>query len=80
MGSDVTDLLLEDLRRRARELAPRAEVLRIPDASHWVQADAPGRVSALLLDFLFISLRIILLQKKFFGILDYHKSIQEQEI
>jgi pimeloyl-ACP methyl ester carboxylesterase len=31
---------------------PHARVERIPEASHWVQADAPARVSALLGDFL----------------------------
>jgi len=31
---------------------PHARVERIPDASHWVQADAPERVNELLLGFL----------------------------
>jgi pimeloyl-ACP methyl ester carboxylesterase len=31
---------------------PQLRVERIPDASHWVQSDAPARVNALLLDFL----------------------------
>lgn len=32
--------------------APRIRVERIPDASHWVQVDAPEQVNALMLDFL----------------------------
>lgn len=35
-----------------RRLVPDLRVERIPAASHWVQADAPERVNALLLDFL----------------------------
>ena len=31
---------------------PHARVERVPDASHWVQADAPDRVNDLLLGFL----------------------------
>jgi epoxide hydrolase 4 len=31
---------------------PQLRVERIPDASHWVQSDAPARVNALLVDFL----------------------------
>jgi epoxide hydrolase 4 len=31
---------------------PNARVERLPDASHWVQQDAPEKVNALLLDFL----------------------------
>ena len=31
---------------------PRLTVERIPDASHWVQADAPARVNELLIRFL----------------------------
>lgn len=34
------------------EWVPNARVERIPDASHWVQMDAPERVNRLLLDFL----------------------------
>jgi pimeloyl-ACP methyl ester carboxylesterase len=30
---------------------PRARLVRLPDASHWVQNDRPERVNALLLDF-----------------------------
>jgi len=40
--------LLEDTER----WAPNLRVERIPDASHWVQADAPERVNELLLEFL----------------------------
>lgn len=35
-----------------RRWVPHARVERIPDASHWVQADAPERVNELLLQFL----------------------------
>jgi pimeloyl-ACP methyl ester carboxylesterase len=35
-----------------RALVPYARVERLPDASHWVQADQPETVNALLLDFL----------------------------
>lgn len=35
-----------------RRLVPNARVERLPDASHWVNADQPERVNALLLDFL----------------------------
>ena len=31
---------------------PHLQVVRLPDASHWVQNDAPERVNRLLLDFL----------------------------
>jgi pimeloyl-ACP methyl ester carboxylesterase len=31
---------------------PQLRIERIPDASHWVQSDAPQRVNELLLDFL----------------------------
>jgi pimeloyl-ACP methyl ester carboxylesterase len=31
---------------------PDIRVERIPEASHWVQADAPGRVNQLIIDFL----------------------------
>lgn len=33
------------------DLVPDCRVLRIPDASHWVQNDAPERVNEVLLDF-----------------------------
>jgi len=35
-----------------REWAPNVRVERLPDASHWVQQDAPERINALLLRFL----------------------------
>ncbi len=31
---------------------PHLQVVRIPNASHWVQNDAPERVNRLLVDFL----------------------------
>jgi pimeloyl-ACP methyl ester carboxylesterase len=31
---------------------PEVRVERIPEASHWVQADAPERVNQLMVDFL----------------------------
>lgn len=34
------------------DLAPNARVVRLPDASHWVQNDRPERVNELLLEFL----------------------------
>lgn len=44
------------LRRELAEpdprLVPHARVVRLPDASHWVQQSAPEKVSALLADFL----------------------------
>jgi pimeloyl-ACP methyl ester carboxylesterase len=40
--------LLDDLER----LVDSLRIERIPDASHWVQADAPERVNELILDFL----------------------------
>lgn len=41
-----------ELAEPARRWVPQARVERIPDASHWVQADAPERVNELLLGFL----------------------------
>jgi pimeloyl-ACP methyl ester carboxylesterase len=35
-----------------RKLVPNARVEFLPEASHWVQVDAPGRVNALLVPFL----------------------------
>jgi pimeloyl-ACP methyl ester carboxylesterase len=35
-----------------QHLAPNARVVRLPDASHWVQNDRPERVNELLLGFL----------------------------
>jgi pimeloyl-ACP methyl ester carboxylesterase len=40
------------LTERLDRWVPHLQVARIPDASHWVQNDAPGRVNALLLEFL----------------------------
>lgn len=40
--------LLDGLERRVRSI----RIERIPDASHWVQADAPERVNELVLEFL----------------------------
>jgi pimeloyl-ACP methyl ester carboxylesterase len=40
--------LLDGLER----LVDSLRIERIPDASHWVQADAPDRVNELILDFL----------------------------
>lgn len=42
----------KDLADPPRDLVPRARVVRLPDASHWVQNDQPERVNELLLDFL----------------------------
>ena len=33
-------------------LVPKLQLERIPDASHWVQAEVPERVNALMVDFL----------------------------
>jgi len=41
-----------DLAEPGRRWVPDLRLERIPEASHWVQADAPDRVNALLLDFL----------------------------
>lgn len=41
-----------ELAEPPRRWVPRQEVVRIPDASHWVNADAPERVNALLLEHL----------------------------
>ena len=43
--------LERDLAEPDRRLVPDLRVERIPQASHWVQADAPERVNELLLDF-----------------------------
>ena len=32
--------------------APNVQVVRVPDASHWVQNNAPDRVNELMLEFL----------------------------
>ena len=42
----------EELAEPDRRWVPRARVERIPDATHWVLADAPERVNALLRSFL----------------------------
>lgn len=42
----------KDLADPPRRLVPNARVVRLPDASHWVQNDRPERVNQLLLDFL----------------------------
>jgi epoxide hydrolase 4 len=44
--------LVPELARPDPALVPDARVERLPDASHWVRQDRPGKVSALLLDFL----------------------------
>ena len=44
--------LLRDLAAPEPRWVPHARVERIANASHWVQADAPDEVNALLLDFL----------------------------
>lgn len=41
-----------DLAEPPSRLVPDSRVVRIPEASHWVHADAPDRVNELLLDFL----------------------------
>jgi pimeloyl-ACP methyl ester carboxylesterase len=41
-----------ELAEPGRKWAPNCRVERIPDASHWVQADRPERVNALLTAFL----------------------------
>jgi pimeloyl-ACP methyl ester carboxylesterase len=40
-----------ELAEPASEWVPNVRVERIPDATHWVQHDAPERVNELLLDF-----------------------------
>ncbi len=47
------DLFLgRELADPPKRLVPRARVVRIPEASHWVQVDSPARVNALLVPFL----------------------------
>jgi pimeloyl-ACP methyl ester carboxylesterase len=41
-----------ELSEPPREWVPNARLVRLPDASHWVQNDRPERVNQLLLDFL----------------------------
>ncbi len=41
-----------ELAEPPRELVPNLRMERIPDATHWVQHDAPERVNELLIDFL----------------------------
>jgi pimeloyl-ACP methyl ester carboxylesterase len=44
--------LLPELGEPGRDWVPDLRVARIPEASHWVQADAPEKVNGLLIDFL----------------------------
>jgi epoxide hydrolase 4 len=44
--------LLREIAEPSREWVPDLRLSRIPEASHWVQADAPDEVNGLLLDFL----------------------------
>lgn len=44
--------LLREIAEPSREWVPDLRVARIPEASHWVQADAPEKVNGLLIDFL----------------------------
>jgi pimeloyl-ACP methyl ester carboxylesterase len=44
--------LLREFAEPERDWVPDLRFAPIPEASHWVQADAPDRVNALLLDFL----------------------------
>jgi len=41
-----------NLTQRFERWVPDIRIERIPEASHWVQADAPGRVNQLIIDFL----------------------------
>ncbi|HYZ89869.1 MAG TPA: alpha/beta hydrolase [Myxococcales bacterium] len=43
--------LLREIAEPSREWVPNLRFTAIPDASHWVQADAPERVNRLLIDF-----------------------------
>jgi epoxide hydrolase 4 len=43
--------LMPELAEPDREWVPDARVTRIPEASHWVPADAPEKVNGLLIDF-----------------------------
>ena len=43
--------LMPELAEPDREWVPGARVARIPEASHWVLADAPEKVNGLLIDF-----------------------------
>ncbi len=43
--------LAADLADPSPRWVPNAETVRIPEAGHWVQADAPGRVNELLIEF-----------------------------
>jgi epoxide hydrolase 4 len=44
--------LLRELGEPGHDWVPDLRVARIPEASHWVQADAPEKVNGLLIDFL----------------------------
>ena len=56
-GSDAADLGRADpywgssLTHGLEEWVPEIRVERIPDSSHWVQNDVPGRVNELLVRF-----------------------------
>jgi pimeloyl-ACP methyl ester carboxylesterase len=49
---DRDEHLEPQLADASAEWAPKARVEHLPDVSHWVMADAPERVSELLIDFL----------------------------
>ena len=49
---DRDRFLLPELAEPERRWVPRVRVEHVPEASHWVQADAPERVNELLLAFL----------------------------
>jgi len=43
--------LVREIAEPSREWVPDLRFAPIPEASHWVQADAPERVNRLLIDF-----------------------------
>jgi pimeloyl-ACP methyl ester carboxylesterase len=54
-GAQIAGLAADlgrELAEPDRAWVPEMRVERIPEASHWVQADAPERVNQLMVDFL----------------------------
>lgn len=47
-----SDYVTDDDRDEIRRLFPRAEVATVPDAGHWVHADAPEAFARVVMDFL----------------------------